>query len=180
MNIGELSHLSGVPAPTIRFYEKIALLPKAKRLANGYRDYSDDDVVWLALIQGAQQVGFALEEIKALFPLDEKANQQELVLARLQQKMAEIDAQMLQLQADKQKLQRVMTAVINKPADVSCSENAQRLPNHASGLRMQSQYRYHQVFFIGQVAVKQFAIGVHGRLQLLCQGGRGGVGALQL
>ena len=120
MNIGELSHLSGVPAPTIRFYEKIALLPKAKRLANGYRDYSDDDVVWLALIQGAQQVGFALEEIKALFPLDEKANQQELVLARLQQKMAEIDAQMLQLQADKQKLQRVMTAVINKPADVSC------------------------------------------------------------
>ena len=61
MNIGELSHLSGVPAPTIRFYEKIALLPKAKRLANGYRDYSDDDVVWLALIQGAQQVGFALE-----------------------------------------------------------------------------------------------------------------------
>ena len=127
MNIGELSHLSGVPAPTIRFYEKIALLPKAKRLANGYRDYSDDDVVWLALIQGAQQVGFALEEIKALFPLDEKANQQELVLARLQQKMAEIDAQMLQLQADKQKLQRVMTAVINKPADVSCSENAHRL-----------------------------------------------------
>ena len=54
------------------------------------------------------------------------------------------------------------------------------LLNHASGLSVQSQYGYYQVFFIGQVAVKQFAIGVHGRLQLLCQGGRGGVGALQL
>ena len=127
MNIGELSHLSGVPAPTIRFYEKIALLPKAKRHANGYRYYSEEDVSWLSLIQRAQQVGFALEEIKALLPLGEQAKQHETMLPRLQQKMAEIDAQMLQLQADKQKLQRVMTAVINKPADVSCSENAQRL-----------------------------------------------------
>ena len=127
MNIGELSRLSGVPAPTIRFYEKIALLPKAKRRANGYRYYSEEDVSWLSLIQRAQKVGFALEEIKALLPLGEQAKQHETMLPRLQQKMAEIDAQMLQLQADKQKLQRVMTAVINKPADVSCSENAQRL-----------------------------------------------------
>lgn len=131
MNIGELSRLSGVPAPTIRFYEKIALLPKAKRHANGYRYYGEEDVSWLSLIQRAQQVGFALEEIKALLPLGEQAKQHETMLPRLQQKMAEMDAQIAQLLADKQKLQAVVDAIINKPADMTCSENAQRLLKQA-------------------------------------------------
>ena len=131
MNIGELSRLSGVPAPTIRFYEKIALLPKAKRHANGYRYYSEEDVSWLSLIQRAQQVGFALEEIKALLPLGEQAKQHETMLPRLQQKMAEMDAQIAQLLADKQKLQAVVDAIINKPADMTCSENARRLLKQA-------------------------------------------------
>ena len=131
MNIGELSRLSGVPAPTIRFYFFFALLPKAKRHANGYRYYSEEDVSWLSLIQRAQQVGFALEEIKALLPLGEQAKQHETMVARLQQKMAEMDAQIAQLLADKQKLQAVVDAIINKPEDMTCSENAQRLLKQA-------------------------------------------------
>ena len=82
---------------------------------------------WLSLIQRAQQVGFALEEIKALLPLGEQAKQHETMLPRLQQKMAEMDAQIAQLLADKQKLQAVVDAIINKPADMTCSENARRL-----------------------------------------------------
>ena len=37
MNISELSKLSGLSTPTIRYYEQIKLLPKAKRKSNGYR-----------------------------------------------------------------------------------------------------------------------------------------------
>ena len=130
MNIGELSRISGVAAPTIRFYEKIQLLPKAKRHANGYRYYSDDDVAWLMWIQRAQQVGFALEEIKVLLPLDDDAHQHEVMVARLQQRMAEMEAQIQQLSLGKQKLQAVVDAILNKPDDVSCAENAQRLLKH--------------------------------------------------
>jgi hypothetical protein len=68
MNISELSKLSGLNTPTIRYYEQIKLLPKAKRLANGYRKYSEDDLQQLHLIKQAQQVGFTLEEIKSLIP----------------------------------------------------------------------------------------------------------------
>ena len=43
MNISELSRLSGVTPPTIRYYEQEKLLPKAERSAGGYRKYSEDD-----------------------------------------------------------------------------------------------------------------------------------------
>ena len=130
MNIGELSRISGVAAPTIRFYEKIQLLPKAKRHANGYRYYSDDDVAWLMWIQRAQPVGFALEEFQVLWPLDDDAHQHEVMVARLQPRMAEMEAQIQQLSLGKQKLQAVVDAILNKPDDVSCAENAQRLLKH--------------------------------------------------
>lgn len=65
MNISELSKLSGLSTPTIRYYEQIKLLPKAKRKSNGYREYTDNDLKQLSLIQQAQQVGFSLAEIKA-------------------------------------------------------------------------------------------------------------------
>jgi len=64
MNISELSKLSGLTTPTIRYYEQIKLLPKAKRKSNGYREYTDNDLKQLSLIQQAQQVGFSLAEIK--------------------------------------------------------------------------------------------------------------------
>ncbi len=68
MNISELSKLSGLSTPTIRYYEQIKLLPKAKRKSNGYREYTDNDLKQLSLIQQAQQVGFSLAEIKSFLP----------------------------------------------------------------------------------------------------------------
>lgn len=53
MNISALSRLSGLNTPTIRYYEQIKLLPKAKRQANGYREYSDIDLQQLRLIKQA-------------------------------------------------------------------------------------------------------------------------------
>jgi DNA-binding transcriptional MerR regulator len=41
MKIGELAERSGIPASSIRYYEKEGLLPKAQRGANGYRVYQD-------------------------------------------------------------------------------------------------------------------------------------------
>ncbi len=68
MNISALSRLNGLNTPTIRYYEQIKLLPKAKRQANGYREYSNIDLQQLLLIKQAQQAGFSLNEIKSLLP----------------------------------------------------------------------------------------------------------------
>jgi MerR family transcriptional regulator, copper efflux regulator len=65
MRIGELSRKTGVSASRIRFYEKHKVIPSAERGRNGYRDYPDTAVKMLGLIDGAQQLGFSLGEIRS-------------------------------------------------------------------------------------------------------------------
>jgi Cu(I)-responsive transcriptional regulator len=53
----------------IRHYEKIALIPPAARRDSGYRDYSDADIHRLRFIANARDLGFGIEEIRALLAL---------------------------------------------------------------------------------------------------------------
>ena len=65
MRIGELARRSELSTSRLRFYEAHGLLPKAERSGNGYRDYPDHVLETLRLIQGAQDLGFSLGEIRA-------------------------------------------------------------------------------------------------------------------
>ncbi len=65
MTIGELAAESGVPASTIRYWERIGVLPKPPR-TNGQRRYAPDAVQRLAVLRLAQACGFRLEEMRRL------------------------------------------------------------------------------------------------------------------
>jgi DNA-binding transcriptional MerR regulator len=65
MRIGQLAHAAGVAASTIRYYEKVGLLPPAAR-SSGARVYSDAAVRELSIIRFAQMTGFTLREIRQL------------------------------------------------------------------------------------------------------------------
>ncbi|NUP50290.1 MAG: MerR family transcriptional regulator [Catenulispora sp.] len=65
MRVAELAEASGVPASTLRFYEKAGLLA-AERDANGYRRFGPDAVERLAFIAAAKRFGLPLEEIVAV------------------------------------------------------------------------------------------------------------------
>jgi DNA-binding transcriptional MerR regulator len=65
MTIGELATASGLPASTIRYWEKIGVLPKPIR-AGGQRRYSADAVQRLAVLRLAQACGFRLDEMRHL------------------------------------------------------------------------------------------------------------------
>src|SRR5437762_1771518 len=67
--IGRLAKLSGVRPDTIRFYERIGLLPKAQRLASGYRIYDDAALKQVRFIRKAQALGFSLDEIQRIMNL---------------------------------------------------------------------------------------------------------------
>jgi DNA-binding transcriptional MerR regulator len=90
MKIGELAERSGIPASSIRYYEKEGLLPKAQRGANGYRVYQDGALDRLDLIQLGQKLGFSLEAIKTVVALQGDALKDAL-LGKLEARLEEID-----------------------------------------------------------------------------------------
>lgn len=63
MRIGQLAHSTGVSTDTIRYYEKIGLLPRAGRSASGYREYPSGAGNRIQVIRNAVQLGFPLDEI---------------------------------------------------------------------------------------------------------------------
>lgn len=69
MNIGTAARRSGVSAKTIRYYEDIGLIPKAKRTESGYRDYDEQDVQILRFVHRARDLGFPVKDVAALLEL---------------------------------------------------------------------------------------------------------------
>jgi DNA-binding transcriptional MerR regulator len=90
MKIGELAERSGIPASSIRYYEKEGLLPKAQRGVNGYRVYQDSALDRLDLIQLGQKLGFSLDAIKTVVALQGDALKDAL-LGQLEARLEEID-----------------------------------------------------------------------------------------
>jgi len=67
--IGELSRQTGVNIETIRYYEKIKMLPAPGRTAGGHRVYGAQETRVLAFIRRGRELGFTLDEIRALLDL---------------------------------------------------------------------------------------------------------------
>jgi MerR family mercuric resistance operon transcriptional regulator len=68
--IGELSKRSGVKIETIRYYERVKMLPTPPRTASGRRLYGTTDLRILAFIRRARELGFSLDDIRALLQLE--------------------------------------------------------------------------------------------------------------
>ena len=73
MRIGEVAALSGCHIETIRYYERMGLLPRPKRAASGYRQYTPQDVERLTFVTRGRALGFSLQEIEELIALAEDA-----------------------------------------------------------------------------------------------------------
>lgn len=74
MLIGQLAERSGVKPETIRYYEKIGLLPLPQRTDTGYRVYTRNHIASLQFIRGARALGFSLSDIRELLSLSEAAD----------------------------------------------------------------------------------------------------------
>ena len=101
MQIGELSRRTGCNIETIRYYERISLLRAPARSAGHYRVYDIADVRRLAFIRRARELGFTLDEVRALLALSANDRQDtcaqvlELVaghLAKVRAKIADLRA----------------------------------------------------------------------------------------
>ncbi|MYM68695.1 MerR family transcriptional regulator [Pseudoduganella sp. FT55W] len=127
MKIGELAKRSGIPASTIRFYEAKGLLKVGSRQSSGYREYRQDALAVLSIINDAQQAGFSLEEIKQLMPEDFSSWQHDELIGALRKKVADIEALEAKLAQIKAHLQSLIHLIDSKPDDVNCQDNAARV-----------------------------------------------------
>ena len=111
--VGEFSRRAGCNIETIRYYERIGLLPKPRREKGGrFRRYDRDDVAQLRFIRRARQLGFTLDEVRALLRLargdgeDVRAQARGIAGAHV----ADIRAKIADLQA----MERVLTEAIRE------------------------------------------------------------------
>jgi MerR family mercuric resistance operon transcriptional regulator len=69
LTIGKLSELTGVNIETIRYYERTKVLAAPLRVASGRRVYRAADARTLAFLRRARELGFSLDDIRALLQL---------------------------------------------------------------------------------------------------------------
>lgn len=63
-SIKEISKITGLPASTLRYYDKQGLLPSLKRNANNVRVFEDEDIQGLKLIDCLKRSGLSIKDIK--------------------------------------------------------------------------------------------------------------------
>lgn len=98
MRISELARRAGVNVQTVRYYERRGLLHDPRGRDGGYRAYSDATLERLRFIKRAQELGFTLAEIEELLTLRlDRGTTAAEVKARAQEKIAEIEAKLLDL-----------------------------------------------------------------------------------
>ena len=117
--IGVLSRRTGCNVETIRFYERVRLLPEPARSAGGYRLYGLAHLKRLTFVRRARSLGFTLEEVRRLLRLaDERARPcaevREVAAAHLEDVRAKL--------ADLRAMERVLAEVVARCADGTSPE----------------------------------------------------------
>jgi len=108
--IGEVARLTGRSADTLRYYERIGLLPRVERNAAGLRRYNDQDLSALRFIRRAQSMDFSLAEIAALLAMRESPQRARRQARELtQRKLGEIEARLAEMKA----LRNELTLLVN-------------------------------------------------------------------
>ncbi len=98
LRIGQVAARSGVSVDTLRYYERLGLVPKPTRTQSGYRLYEERVVERIGFIKRAQRFGFTLEEIKRMLSLEiADPRTCEQVLKMIEHKLEDLDQQYEQL-----------------------------------------------------------------------------------
>ena len=112
LSIGKLSEKAKVKVVTVRYYERLGLIPDPRRKNSGEsRKYSLSYVDRLVFIKKSRTLGFSLEEIKSMIWLAENCKKipKGRLAKKIYQKMDEIDEQMRLLRILRKELYRLLT-----------------------------------------------------------------------
>lgn len=72
--VGEMAKVLGIPASTLRYYDKEGLLPFVERSSGGIRMFTDKDYEWLKVIECLKRSGLSIKDIKAFISMAERGD----------------------------------------------------------------------------------------------------------
>lgn len=118
MKINQLASLMGISPTTIRYYEKVGVLPAPHRNPNGYRNYEVPDMERLKLVLGARRLEFSLDDVTEIIAMrDRREAPCRTMLDKLSQKADEIAQRIIELQRLEQELRNLHALGQTFPTD---------------------------------------------------------------
>ena len=109
MNIAEFARRCGLSAHTLRYYERIGLLGRVTRAANGHRRFGERDVEWVAFLHRLRATGMGIREMQRYAALRARgdatlAERQTMLRAHADRLAAELRAQQAHLRVVREKI----------------------------------------------------------------------------
>ena len=104
MTIREVSEKYGVSADTIRYYERVGLLPPVPRKPNGIRDFDETSCNWLSFIKCMRAAGVQVEALSEFVALQLQGGKEESCRKILLEQRVRIERQILESQKTLERL----------------------------------------------------------------------------
>ena len=110
--VSQLAAEVGSSPDTLRYYERVGLLPAPRRTPAGYRQYDDDARERLAFIRGAQRMGLTLADVRDLLAVRDTGDCPcEPAEQHLTRRLAEVDAEITRLEALRDQMRAMLTGI---------------------------------------------------------------------
>jgi Cu(I)-responsive transcriptional regulator len=111
LSIGKLAEATGVKVETIRYYERAGLIAPPARTSGNYRSYGKADLARLRFVRRTRDLGFTLEEVRAMLDLAEQRDKScatidAIAAAHLQ----EVDRKIADLQGLRRELIKIIAS----------------------------------------------------------------------
>lgn len=121
MKIGELAQQAQSSTETIRYYEKIGLLPKAQRLDNNYRHYTSTHLERLRFIRNCRSLDMTHDEIRQLLSFIDQPDQDcDPVTHLINEHLTHVDIRIKELIRLREQLQQLQNACAQTDHAYAC------------------------------------------------------------
>lgn len=119
LSIREASERSGLSAYTLRYYEKVGLLPPPKRNEGGQRYYTEGDIEFIRFLKSLKETGMSLEDINRFVKdgcILEKIQSEEVttITPSLTKRIRILTEHLEQMERQKQQLESIISLTQSK------------------------------------------------------------------
>ena len=107
MNIKQAAEMFNLTVDTLRYYERVGIIPPVSRNSSGYRDYKTKDLNWVYLVKNLRNAGLSIEsliEFSTLAQLRDKQNAEDAQKHILKEQLVELDKKLEEMQQPRELL----------------------------------------------------------------------------